>query len=533
MSAKAAQDQTRTLGSIGADEGVDGQPEVVNPDGPTESLRPAYHFTPQAGWMNDPNGLVFANGKFHLGYQFDRYDDIFKDMSWGHAVSADLVNWEERQPALCPTDDGFGLVFSGCAVVDEFNSAGFGEGAVVGFYTCSDPAQQQCMAYSLDGLESWEKYANNPVVPNLDGMPEDFRDPKVFWHSESRQWIMCLAAKDCIEFWVSSDLKQWKKESDFGSGIGAQGGAWECPDLRYMQVGKEDSWRWVLIVSLNPGGPCGGSGTQYFIGDFGRFGGSLCFRADDAATRWLDYGADNYAGVTFSNTGDRAYSIGWMSNWNYAVSAPTLPWRGTMTLVRELKLERFDGEIKLTALPAENYRALFGSTLFNASVGDNSQVIGPELAVSHVKLSIALEQGANVQFGISNALGDKVLLVYDAAEGEFSLDRAQAGDASFSDKFDCTQKAVIGSRTRLDLEIFLDRCSIECFVNAGEYSFTSLLFPSAPYDRVELTGAAASALRVTEIHPAEMHRKGPGQNGLQVEPRIANGKTESSYPCGE
>lgn len=334
--------------------------------------------------MNDPNRLMFANDKLYLGYQFDRYDDIFRDMSWVHVVSIDPVNWEEPQPALCPPDDGFGLVFSGCAVVDKLNSAGFGEGAGVGFYTCSDPALQQCMAYSLDGLESWEKHANNPIVPNLDGMPEDFRDPKVFWYPESWQWI--------------------------------------------------------------------------------------------------------------------------------------------------LKHERFDGEIKLTTLPAENYYALFGSTLFNASVGDNSQVIGPELAVSHVKLSITLEQGANVQFGISNALGDRVLLVYDAAEGEFSLDRTQAGDASFSDKFDCTQKAVIGSHADSDLEIFLDRCSLECFVNAGEYSFTSLLFPSAPYDPVELTGAMASVLRVTEIHSADMHRKGFGESGLQVEPRRANSRAEINDP---
>ncbi len=330
-----------------------------------EKHRPVYHYTPKKNWMNDPNGMVYFEGEYHLCYQHDKYDKVFSDMSWGHAISTDLIHWEEQPKAIVPDKDGLGMIFSGSAVVDKNNCAGFGENALIAFYTNTSPRQQQSMAYSTDKGRTWTKYSGNPVIKNEKGgnIPDDFRDPKVMWHKDSEKWIMSLAVKDHIEFWSSHNLKDWTKESEFGQELGAHGGVWECPDLFELPVdGDEKNKKWVLFVSINPGGPNGGSATQYFVGDFKEIDGKMTY-VTNQEEKWIDYGTDNYAGVTWSNIENKAIVIGWMSNWCYAFDVPTCNWRGAMTIPRELELKNLDGEFWVTSKPIEALEKIIGESI--------------------------------------------------------------------------------------------------------------------------------------------------------------------------
>ncbi|MEL6303458.1 MAG: glycoside hydrolase family 32 protein, partial [Bacteroidota bacterium] len=313
-----------------------------------EPYRPQYHFTPKQNWMNDPNGLVFYKGWYHLFYQYYPDDTVWGPMHWGHARSKDMMHWEHMPIALYP--DELGLIFSGSAVIDSQNTSGFGSTqnpAMVAMYTYHlmegekagrDDFQTQGIAYSLDEGTTWTKYEGNPVIPN-NGI-KDFRDPKVFWHEPTKMWVMALVAGDHVKFYESPNLKEWSHMSDFGKEVGAHGGVWECPDLFPLTDAKSGERKWALLVSINPGAPNGGSGTQYFIGDFD----GKEFVSAQREAKWLDYGTDNYAGVTYNNLPEEErVFIGWMSNWDYARDTPTESWRSAMTLPRKLFLEK-DGE---------------------------------------------------------------------------------------------------------------------------------------------------------------------------------------------
>ena len=343
-----------------------------------EQHRPQYHFSPPEQWMNDPNGMVFYEGEYHLFYQHYPDSNVWGPMHWGHAISTDMLNWEHLPIALYP--DELGYIFSGSAVVDWKNTSGFGDGTtppLIAIYTYHEPEkareadrtdfQYQGIAYSLDKGRTWTKYEGNPVLDNP-GI-RDFRDPKVMWHEESQKWIMTLAVKDHISFYSSPDLKAWTFESDFGADVGGHGGVWECPDLFLLPVTGTDEEKWVLLVSINPGGPAGGSATQYFIGDFdgSTFSLDSTFATDvtpvngEERSVWIDYGADNYAGVTWSDIPEhdgRRLFIGWMSNWAYSQVVPTTVWRSAMTLPREMRLEKRAGSYRISSKPVKELRGI-------------------------------------------------------------------------------------------------------------------------------------------------------------------------------
>jgi fructan beta-fructosidase len=325
-----------------------------------EPFRPQFHFTPERNWMNDPNGLVYHDGEYHLFYQYNPFGDKWGHMSWGHAVSSDFVHWKHLPLAL--SEQGEVMIFSGSAVVDSSNSSGFGKDdqpPMVAIYTGhreetkhAKRVEDQRLAYSNDGGRTWAHYSGNPVIDI--GSPE-FRDPKVFWHEPTNQWIMVvvLSKEKKVRLYASHDLKKWTQLSEFGpAGAWRDPIIWECPDLFPLEVEREPSaTKWVLIVNINPGGPAGGSGSQYFVGEFD----GTRFTPDDAeGTLWVDYGSDFYAAVTWSNVPEsdgRRILLGWMSNWDYTQHIPTSPWRSAMTVPRSLRLERTSKGLRLVQEP--------------------------------------------------------------------------------------------------------------------------------------------------------------------------------------
>ena len=427
--------------------------------------------------MNDPNGLVFADGVYHLFYQYHPDGLTWGPMHWGHATSRDLLHWDEHPIALYPDD--LGMIFSGSIVIDRDNTSGLAsddKAAWVAIFTHHDPLkekvggnvhQYQSIAYSLDDGFSWTKYAGNPVLPNP-GM-KDFRDPKVFWHNATQRWIMSLAAGDRILFYSSPDLIKWALESELGGFDIAQGNVLECPDL--VALDCDGQQRWVLIASVFTGAPNGGSGTRYVVGDFD--GSSFIPEHDEI--RWLDYGPDNYAGVTFHNTGDQALLIGWMSNWTYAQAVPTAPWRSAMTLPRKLSLVNVAG------------RTLVRQTVAR-DIGIDAVVLDESLDLIDVpvRLKIENDDGKSFSFRITNAQGDELLVGFDAKAREYYIDRRGAGLSDFSPQFPIRAAAPslgIGGA----VELYLDRSSIELFAEDGLTVLTSLVFPRSPYTKAVLS----------------------------------------------
>lgn len=476
----------------------------------TEQHRPQYHFSPPANWMNDPNGMVFFEGEYHLFYQYYPDSNVWGPMHWGHAVSKDLVKWEHLPIALYP--DSLGYIFSGSVVVDRNNSSGFGKNGkapLVAIYTYHNMAgekaghtdfQYQGIAYSNDRGRTWTKYEDNPVIPNKDAI-RDFRDPKVIFDSFNKQWIMVFAAYDHVKFWASKDLKNWTHLSDFGKEWGNHGGIWECPDLFPMLVNGTGPLRWVLLVSINPGAPNGGSGTQYFVGDFD----GKTFLPDHtflAASRngnavWLDHGRDNYAGVTWSDVpvkDGRRLFLGWMSNWDYAQVVPTTVWRSAMTLPRSLTLKETAEGYRLFSQPAQELKKLRGAVQSierQEIAGTQTLALPAPRTAGLLELMLEFDPGdAAADFGIefSNAKGEHYRIGYDAANKQFYSDRTQAGDVSFSEKFaEGIHKAPrISTDPMLRFHIFLDVASSEMFADDGATVMTDVFFPSTPYDRVTL-----------------------------------------------
>ncbi len=474
----------------------------------TEPHRPQFHFSPPTMWMNDPNGLVYNAGEYHLFYQYHPESNVWGPMHWGHAVSPDMVHWQHLPIALYP--DELGYIFSGSAVVDHDNRSGFQTGdepPMVAIYTYHDPVareagrqdyQSQGIAYSLDRGRTWTKYADNPVIANP-GL-EDFRDPKVVWDEDSKQWVMVLAAHDQVMLWGSPDLKNWSHLSDFGKEWGAHGGVWECPDLFPITVEGTGEKKWVLIQSLNPGGPNGGSGTQYFVGDFDGTSFHLdpAFAASvaDQQAVWLDYGSDDYAGVTWSNIpkeDGRRLFLGWMSNWDYAQKVPTTVWRSAMTIPRELVLRKTGQDYRIITRPARELDSLRGAPAAIESM-DISGVVDVTGKLPHfdglaeLTLDLKLPDDAAGIVGIelSNSRGETYRIGFDAAKKQFFSDRRNAGDASFSDAFAANVHTAprLSEDGTLCLHLFLDVSSAELFADDGASVMTEIFFPTEPFTRI-------------------------------------------------
>ena len=442
-----------------------------------EKYRPSYHHAPERGWMNDPNGLFFKDGVWHLYYQYNPYGSMWGNMHWAHSTSTDLVHWQQQPVALAP--DAWGTMFSGSCVVDHNNTAGFGKDAIISMYTSSRPTpfggdvQAQCIAYSNDGGKTFTKYVGNPVITDE---KKDFRDPHVFWNEEAGFWNMILAAGQEMQIYSSANLKDWKYESSFGHEYGNHGGVWECPDLMKMKVRGTEKEKWMLICNINPGGPFGGSAAQYFIGQFD--GHKFTCEDEPSETKWMDYGKDHYATVTFDNAPDgRRCAIAWMSNWQYANQVPTMQYRSANSIVRDLGLFEYKGETYCSVLPAKEMTAARG-----AKVGAPTEAC-----------EIVVDIKGDAQITLRNAKGERVVMTYDDAEETFDMDRRRSGNISFSDAFPVVTSSPTYGKIR-QLRIFVDRSSIEAFDSEGKMVMTNLVFPTEPYDRLVVKGKAKAKI---------------------------------------
>ena len=434
-----------------------------------EKFRPAYHHTPLYGWMNDPNGLFYKDGVWHLYYQYNPYGSQWENMTWGHSTSKDLVHWDAQPSAI--EADWLGAIFSGSAIVDRENTAGFGRNAVIAMYTSAGAAQTQSIAYSTDGGVTFTKYAGNPVITYN---APDFRDPKVFWHEQTQRWIVVLAVGQEVQFYSSTNMKKWKYESSFGRQYGNHDGVWECPDM--LCFGE----KWVLLLNINPGGPYGGSATQYFVGSFD--GHTFVSEDSPSETKWMDYGKDHYATVTFHNAPDgRIVALPWMSNWQYANQVPTCQFRSANGLPRDLGLITVEGETYLTNTPSKEISMLRGKKV-------KQPTEACEIVVD-VKGSAVIE--------LSNTKGEKVVMRYDALLQTFAMDRTKSGDVSFSEAFPCETTAPTYGSIR-QLRIFMDRCSIEAFDSDGKMAMTNLVFPSEPYSSLKIKGSKATIYEIVK-----------------------------------
>ena len=451
--------------------------------GNREKFRPTYHFSPLYGWMNDPNGMVYKDGEYHLFYQHNPYGSKWGNMHWGHAISKDLINWEHRPDAITP--DALGTIFSGSAVVDTDNTAGFGAGAIVAIYTQNSDRQVQSIAYSTDNGRSFTKYENNPV---LTSDARDFRDPKVFWHKETQRWIMLLAVGQEMQIFSSSNLKDWAFESSFGEGQGAHGGVWECPDLFELPVDGTNEKKWVLLCNLNPGGPFGGSATQYFVGTFN---GKEFANESPSQTKWMDWGKDHYATVTWSDAPDnRRIAIAWMSNWQYANDVPTSQYRSPNSVPRDLSLFTVDGETYLQSAPSPELLKLRDiskkrSFKVNGTRTIKDMIAGNEGAYE-IELTIENQYADVIGFRLYNDKGEEVDMQYDMKDKKFSMDRRKSGDVGFNENFPMlTWTAIESGKDELKLRLFVDKSSVEAFGDGGRFVMTNQVFPSEPYTHID------------------------------------------------
>ena len=486
--------------------------EPVAEEAPTDMLeqyRPIYHFTPPENWMNDPNGMVYYEGEYHLFYQHYPDSSVWGPMHWGHAVSEDLVHWQHLPIALYP--DSLGYIFSGSAVIDKNNTSGLGtedNPPMVAIYTYHNAEaaragaidyQTQGIAYSTDQGRSWTKYDQNPVIPNP-GI-EDFRDPKVFWYAPQRKWVMTLAVSDHVSFYSSPDLKSWTKESEFGQKWGSHGEVWECPNLFPMPVDGAEEKRWVLLLSINPGGPNEGSATQYFVGDFN----GKTFTLDESFQEdvrnengvWLDYGPDNYAGVTWSDVPDddgRRIFLGWMSNWHYGQEVPTYAWRSAMTVPRALTLVDLSVGLRVTSEPVQELRALRQNTKsLEATVVQDSLTImnisanEPTTLEIDVAFNLSSTSARTMGVMLSNERGESLRIGYDAEASRYYINRGNSGKTDFSEKF--TAQAVaprITDSDTLRMHLLIDVASVELFGDSGKTVMTAVCFPNEGYRQVSL-----------------------------------------------
>lgn len=468
----------------------------------SEVYRPKLHFTPEAHWINDPNGMVFFNGVYHLFFQYYPDSSVWGPMHWGHATSPDLVHWQQQPIALYP--DSLGYIFSGSAVVDKNNTSGFGKNGqppLVAIFTHHDPVgekagknnfQNQSIAYSTDEGKTWTKYAGNPVVKNP-GI-RDFRDPKVMWYEPQKKWIMTLATSDRVTFFSSPDLKNWKRESDFGNEAGAHGGGWECPDLFTLDDNGKKTW--VLISNLNPGGPNKGSGTQYFLGDFD----GTKFTPFSTATKWLDYGPDDYAGITWSNTGDRKIFIGWMSNWLYANKVPTEKWRNAMTIPRELKIKYIGNDKVIASMPVLELNSLQEKPVLKENFTvTKSFDITSTAGILPIRLNLCLGERKDFSVVLSNTMGEAVLIGYDKESNNYYIDRTKSGKTDFQQDFAAKHTAPrLTDKGVINLSLIIDASSVELFGDDGLTVMTEIFFPDKPYNYIQLQSPGTIAVKKME-----------------------------------
>jgi levanase/fructan beta-fructosidase len=485
--------------------------EVVNESYYEEDLyRPNFHFTPKQAWMNDPNGMFYYNGYYHLYFQHYPNSNVWGPMHWGHAISSDMVTWKEMPIAIFPDDKGY--IFSGSAVVDINNTSGFSRGGrppIIVMFTYHNVDaeksgktnyQSQAIAYSLDEGKTFTKYSGNPVIKNPD--IKDFRDPKITWDSLHKKWLMVLAAGQKIMFYSSSNLKVWKLESDFGNNTGAHGGVWECPDFFPMEVQGTEEIKWVLLVSINPGGPNGGSATQYFVGDFDgkQFKIDPSFEKDinndEHKSIWIDYGRDNYAGVTWSNIPDtdgRKLFMGWMSNWDYAQVVPTETWRSAMTIARTIELEKINTSYRLLFQPVKEL-SNYSSTKFKKEstvIKGYTKIIDSKtinLSSTEINFKISDIKNNVFTFKLTNRQGDTLAFGYNNSDKNFFVDRGKSGKTDFSKKFANHVSKAKRTSHNPDLSgtIIIDKTSIELFFDKGSTVMTELFFPSTPFDKLSI-----------------------------------------------
>ena len=433
-----------------------------------EKYRPVYHHTPAWGWMNDPNGMFYQDGVWHLYFQYNPYGSQWENMTWGHSTSTDLIHWTFQGAPI--EADAWGTIFSGSAVVDHNNTAGFGKGAVVAMYTSAGENQTQSIAYSNDNGQTFTKYDGNPV---LTSNTPDYRDPHVFWNEDIKRWNMIMAEGQHMDIYSSADLKEWKLESQFGAEYGNHGGVWECPDLMKMKVRGTDQYKWMLLCNINPGGPFGGSATQYFVGQFD--GHKFTCESAPEVTKWMDYGKDHYATVTFDNAPDgRHVAMAWMSNWQYANQVPTMQYRSANSVPRDLDLYEYQGQTYCGVTPS------------------------PELAAARPKkatktLTEACEMvvtlKGNATITLANDKGEQVVMTYDEKSRTFAMDRTKSGQKEFSDDFAALTVAPVHGKMS-QLRLFIDRSSIEAFDADGKMAMTNLVFPTKPYNKVLVKGKA-------------------------------------------
>lgn len=506
----------------------------------TDYYRPSYHFTPLYGWMNDPNGMVYKDGEYHLYFQYNPYGSKWGNMHWGHAVSKDLVHWEHLDPAIAC--DPVGHIFSGSSVIDKKNTAGFGKNAIIAIYTNNsvNHDEVQCIAYSNDNGRTFTKYEGNPVLTPFDGL-KDFRDPKVFWYEKGKCWYMIVSADKEMRLYKSKNLKKWNYVSAFGKGIGQQPCQYECPDFFQLPVnGDKKKMKWVMTMNINPGCWFGGSATEYFVGDFD---GKKFTCPDANEVKWLDWGKDHYATVTFSNTGDRVLGITWMSNWQYANLTPFKQNRGANGLPRELKLYEKNGKYYVSENVAPEVYALRKETkdLADASVADAKDLKGVAANMEgafEIEADVTPDANGIAGIEISNNKRERTLIYFDMKQGKVVMDRTESGLTDFGKQAvphdielawdkqlaaEGKQPARItnsinykndfalatwaplslcedGKKT-YHVDIFVDKSSVELFVDGGRIAMTNLVFPVAPYENVKLyTQGGKAEFKNLKVH---------------------------------
>ena len=458
-----------------------------------EQFRPVYHHTPLYGWMNDPNGMVYQDGVWHLFYQYNPFGSQWENMNWGHSTSRDLIHWEAQPIALEP--DALGSIFSGSCVIDKDNTAGFGAGAMIAMYTSAGQNQSQSIAYSTDGGKTFSTYEGNPVITQD---APDFRDPKVFWFEQTKRWIVVLAVGQEVQFYSSPNLKDWTYESSFGREYGNHDGVWECPDLLPLtlnaKLSNSTSKKWVLLLNINPGGPFGGSATQYFVGQFD----GHKFTCEDAPseTKWMDYGKDHYATVTFSNAPDnRTVAIAWMSNWQYANQVPTQQFRSANSIPRDLHLMQLDGETYLVSTPSKEMLDMRGKAVKKGSASNKiiKNLLKQNDGAYEITATLDMQKADQAQVTLFNNKGEEAVIGFDTAKKEYYFDRTKSGQTNFSDDFACVTRAPLPDADTYQLRIFVDKASIEVFIDpgfghSGVFPMTSLVFPNEPYNNLRVSG---------------------------------------------
>jgi fructan beta-fructosidase len=451
----------------------------------TEPYRPAFHFTPQANWMNDPNGLVYYNGKYHLFYQYYPGDIVWGPMHWGHAESIDLIHWKHLPIALYP--DSLGMIFSGSAVIDKENTSGFGKNSMIAIFTLHNDAlikqgrkniESQGIAYSIDEGKTWTKYSGNPVLNNSG--EQDFRDPKVFWNPEINKWNMVLAVGDRIKLFSSPDLKSWNFESDFKpENDGKPLGVWECPDLFKMKVKDSNTEKWVMIINHGDKAPNGGSGGRYFVGSFD---GKKFVNEQNA--NWLDYGTDFYAGVTFSNVPEeKRILLVWMSNWQYATKTPTNVWRSAMTLPRELELVQQGNSFYLTQKIVEQFNSISQNEFEAKEV--KTPFVKNNLDLSQAEISFTITESQNIEIIFSNKKNESYFI--KLKDNQLITDRMKSGKIDFSESFAKKVQSMPLRKEKIhSFQLILDKSSVEILLNNGMFSMTNLFFPNENYTNLSI-----------------------------------------------